>query len=114
MCGNSQIAHDAGAADGGALKRKRSMQDSVQHLRRLASEKSAQLSQATMGNLSSAPTGTGPPKGQAGAQAGAADMPTSRLRCSVLCCTLSLILYIDSSSAQQSGKYTTSAWHVCA
>ncbi len=62
----------AGAADSVALKRKRSMQDSVQHLRRLASEKSAQLGQLTTSNLSAVHTG--------GGQAGVPQIPASRLR----------------------------------
>lgn len=62
----------AGAADSVALKRKRSMQDSVQHLRRLASEKSAQLGQLTISNLSAVHIG--------GSQAGVPQIPASRLR----------------------------------
>ena len=62
----------AGAADSVALKRKRSMQDSVQHLRRLASEKSTQLGQLTTSNLSAVLTG--------GGQAGVPQILASRLR----------------------------------
>ena len=61
-----------GAADSVALKRKRSMQDSVQHLRRLASEKSAQLGQLTTSNLSAVQTG--------GGHAGVPQILASRLR----------------------------------
>ncbi|DBA94296.1 hypothetical protein WJX77_005306 [Trebouxia sp. C0004] len=61
-----------GAADSVALKRKRSMQDSVQHLRRLASEKSAQLGQLTTSNLGAIHTG--------GGQAGVLQIPASQLR----------------------------------
>ena len=57
-----------------ALKRKRSMQDSVQHLRRLASEKSAQLGQLTTSNLSAVHTGG------RGGQAGVPQILASRLR----------------------------------
>ena len=66
------LAAPAGAADSVALKRKRSMQDSVQHLRRLASEKSAQLGQLTISNLSAVHTG--------GGQAGVPQILASRLR----------------------------------
>lgn len=56
----------AGAMDSLVQKRKRSMQDSVQHLRRLASEKSATLS-----NLKLSPRD--PPGGP--------QIPASSLRC---------------------------------
>ena len=56
----------AGAMDSLVQRRKRSMQDSVQHLRRLASEKSATLS-----NLKFSPRD--PPGGP--------QIPASRLRC---------------------------------
>ena len=55
----------AGAVDSLVQKRKRSMQDSVQHLRRLASEKSASLS-----NLKLSPR----------EQAEGPQIPASRLR----------------------------------
>ncbi|KAL0019173.1 hypothetical protein WJX79_008817, partial [Trebouxia sp. C0005] len=61
-----------GASDNVALKRKRSMQDSVQHLRRLASEKSAQLGQLTTSNLSAVHT--------KGGQAGVSQRLASQLR----------------------------------
>ena len=66
------FAAPAGAADSVALKRKRTMQDSVQHLRRLASEKSAQLGQLTINNPSSVHTG--------GVQAGVPQILAGRLR----------------------------------
>ncbi|DBB12109.1 TPA: hypothetical protein ACH3X3_006220 [Trebouxia sp. C0006] len=69
---NTPPGAGAGAADSVALKRKRSMQDSVQHLRRLASEKSTQLGHLTTSNLSAVHTG--------GGQAGVPQILASRLR----------------------------------